>query len=215
MDMRKLSSNILGTGLVAVAFSVLAVGTVWAGSAAYNKVTESQTGSSTTLPSEEDTSDSTIPENDSGTDPHDSVTIKDLYDMVTDLSEQVETLESVREDQALTISELEKTVKKLSTQLQTTNDNVQTLSDSIVALEPKLSKLNAEGIYTGSITPSQMTRKFTTDEIYGDWPLERTKGQLATSALKMEFGSCYPDSRNNAFLTVDVWRSITCTRIPK
>lgn len=216
--MRKLSSNILSTALFSVAFSVCVVGSVWVGSAAFSKVTEPYNSSSTTTSTDpsEDSSDSTLPSNeDESPDQRDHVSLSDLYEMVNNLADDIKNLESLQNEQALSITELENTSKKLSTRVDDAHAKVQSVSDSLTELIPKLSKMTSEGLYTGTITPSQLSRKLTTDEISGDWSLERTRGQLAISALKVEFGACTPDSRYNVFLSVDPFRNITCLRIAK
>ncbi len=211
--MRTFSRNMVSTSFIAVALSILTVGTVWASSAAFNDPDVITSTTDAPQDSGDEPTDSTVPSDN----PEDKtpLSIDDLYEMVQALSEDIDNLEADRNEQALVITELEKSINKLSSQIVSTNEKVQTISDSVSAILPKLAKITVDGIYTGSITPAQLTRKFNTDEITGDWPLERTKGQLSTNSLKLEFGSCTPDSRSNVFLTVDPFRNITCLKILK
>lgn len=211
--MRTFSRNMVSTSLIAVALSVLTVGTVWASSAAFNDPDVSVSTTDAPQDSGDEPTDSTVPPNDP--EEKSPLSIDDLYEMVQALSEDIDNLEAAKNEQASIITDLEKTVNKLSSQIISTNEKVQTVSDSVAAMLPKLAKITVDGIYTGSITPAQLTRKFNTDEITGDWPLERTRGQLSTNSLKVEFGSCSPDSRSNVFLTVDPFRNITCLKILK
>ena len=85
----------------------------------------------------------------------------------------------------------------------------------VAQLEKRTSKLNEEGVYTGTITPAQLSRKLTALDLNGDWPLDRTSGELGGDKLKVSGSSCWTDYRYNIFLTPDTFRGVTCLKILK
>jgi hypothetical protein len=89
------------------------------------------------------------------------------------------------------------------------------LTSLSAVVQRKTALLDDEGKYTGTISPSQISPQLRVTDVNGDWPLNRTTGDLDVSKLYFDGFSCSSDYRNNAFLTVDAFRRIACIRLPK
>jgi hypothetical protein len=84
------------------------------------------------------------------------------------------------------------------------------------SIELRTSKLNDEGIYTGAINPSQLSRRLTPTDMTGDWPLNRVTGELETRYLVAPFsGNCTSSWGFHSVLVADAFRRVTCERIAK
>lgn len=257
--MRRLPTGIIGTSILTVAGSVLAVGVVWAsGSALQNDTGSVVSTVDTAVPPD------TIAEGDQSTDSGEqssdvtfqelvalvgelSVRMDLLAESVSDSSRRVSALESrvaevsaevggVKTRVAAVGSEIESIDKKLSARVQKVEkslddvaedverarsdaadalERIGTLGTTVGVLEKKASQLSDEGTYTGTVTPSQLSRRLTANDLSGDWPLDRTAGMLKTSSIEASSSGCWSDSRYHVVMAVDPFRRLECLRIAK
>lgn len=89
------------------------------------------------------------------------------------------------------------------------------ISSTVSTLEKRTSKLNDEGAYSGPVNPSQFTRKLTTADITGNWPLNRVSEKLRTENLEVVGFGCTNDFRYNTVLVVNSFRGVECVRLAK
>lgn len=237
--MKRIPSNIVGTSIIALAMSTLIVGLAWAGSSALRNPDASISASDTTVPSE----DSVPNDDDIEIDPGSPLDNSELTQLVVALSEQVDELsglvndglsdldaavkridalatgvDEAQKDATSALSQAKKATtaaESTATKVETLSTTVATLSTAITAIEAKLVKINDEGTYTGTITPAQLTRKLTALDLTGDWPLDRTSGDLEAAKLKGPTFGCSPSYGFNTFAAFDAWSRITCVRVPK
>ena len=94
-------------------------------------------------------------------------------------------------------------------------ETVTGLSTTVSALERRTSKLNDDGNYSGPVNPSQFTRKLTTSDVTGNWPLNRVSEKLRTDNLEVYGSGCTADYRFNTVLVVNSFRWVECVRIAK
>ena len=226
--MRKVTSSLVGTSLFAVALSVLLVGVVWAGSSARQIFTAGPNDSTeTTVPTEGELPD-LIP--DDSLPPSEFIElIKELSSKVSALEEKVDAYESdiaaARAEAAKAKKVADDAVEKIATVV---DDAAAAMRDAAVAtsaandavarvvqFEKRLSKLTDEGVYTGTITPGQLTRRFTASDIAGEWPLERTNGELNGDKVKVSGSNCWSDYRYNVFVVPETFRGLTCLKVLK
>ena len=234
------SKNIVGTGLVAIAVSIVVVGVVWAGTSALQNPNVAKPVSATevmpglsipvvTLPQE---NDGDLPD----IQPGDNLSNEELTAAVARLTEDVSALlvRVAKTDSG--INALADDIEDVNTRLTTALDKFKKsppessepseplppsdtralLEETLVRLsdvEAQTKLLSIDGVYSGTITPAQLSRKLTAADLLGDWPLDRTSGDLDVKSVKAE--NCWGDSRYNTVLTVDPFRRIVCLRIPK
>jgi len=226
--MRKVTSSLVGTSLFAVALSILVVGVVWAGSSARQIfITGPNDSTETTVPTEGEIPD-LIP--DDSLPPSEVIEqIKELSAKISDLEEKVDAYESdiaaARAEAAKAKKVADDAVEKISTVV---DDAAVAIRDAAAATaaaneamalvtqyEKRLSKLTDEGIYTGTITPGQLSRRLTASDISGEWPLERTSGELGGEKVKVSGSSCWSDFRYNVFIVPETFRGLTCLKVLK
>lgn len=229
--MDKVSIRFISSTLLAIAVSILLVGVVWASSTAQQSSSGAETVSSTTTsPPEEDAVDDG---EDGGGDAPATDTdseVEKLRDQVDSLTSQVEELSALVSAMNSDVEKIDSLSKKTSTRLDTVQALAEQasqdasraitasndLGDRIVIVELRSSQLNDEGIYVGSITPEQFTRKLTPTDIRGNWPLGRVEGDLEVKYILMPFsGNCSSRYDSYTVLVNDPFRRITCERIPK
>jgi hypothetical protein len=213
--MKRFGSRFVGTSLMAVALSLLAVGVVWASSGAL-RIGET---SETTVPGGDD--------GESGVDPIDDMDdlrrqVLELTATVQELTGIIATLES---DVTAAVARAEKAAddagRIASVADEAAGDAAEArriageATDKIGALEAKTSKLNNEGIYSGTITPGQLSRRLSPTDLSGDWPLNRVTGQLESDDILVSAFGCSSDYRFHTVLTVDAFRQLRCERIAK
>lgn len=92
---------------------------------------------------------------------------------------------------------------------------VNAVGNAVTVLERRASRLAEDGTYTGTITPSQLSRRLTPGDLSGDWPLDRTTGMLRSSSIEVSVSGCWSDSRYHTVLSVDPFRRLECLRIAK
>ena len=209
--MRKLTSSLVGTSLLAVALSVVAVGVVWAGSSARQFLVNDST--ETTVPTEGEIPD-LIP--DDSLPPSEVLElINELTDTVAELEEKVDAYESdiqaARSDAAKARAAADAAVADTATATAAAND----AKARVAQFEKRLSKLNDEGVYTGTVTPAQLSRRLAPADINGDWPLDRTSGELNGDKVKVSGSNCWSDYRYNIFVVPETFRGLTCFRVLK
>jgi hypothetical protein len=209
--MRKLTSSLVGTSLFAVALSIVAVGVVWAGSAARQVIVNDST--ETTVPTEGEIPD-LIP--DDSLPPSEVIElIKELAATVDELEEKVDAYESdiqaARTEAAKAKAAADDAVADVAAATDAANDAMA----RVVQYEKRLSKLTDEGVYTGTITPAQLSRRLVTSDISGDWPLERTGGELNGDKVKVSGSNCWSDYRYNVFIVPETFRGLTCLKVLK
>ena len=255
--MRRLPTNIIGTSLLAVAGSVLAVGVVWASGSAFQGGAVSTVD--TVAPPDTSTGDDSS--SDDGGPERTDVTLEELASIVAELTSQMELLTesvsassgrvdalesrvagvtaeigSVKSRIVAVTAEVESLDKKWSgrlEKLQGTLDDVVddvdgvkadtadalerigTLGATVGVLEKKTSQLTDEGTYSGTVTPSQLSRRLTANDLNGDWPLDRTSGMLKTASIEASTSGCWSDSRYHVVMAVDAFRRLECLRIAK
>lgn len=89
------------------------------------------------------------------------------------------------------------------------------LGGTVSTLERRTARLADDGSYTGVVNPSQLSRRLTSGDLGGDWPLDRTSGSLKSSSIEVSASGCWADSRHNTVLSVDPFRRLECLRIAK
>jgi hypothetical protein len=209
--MRKLTSSLVGTSLLAVALSVAVVGVVWAGSSARQFLVNDST--ETTVPTEGEIPD-LIP--DDSLPPSEVLElINELTVTVAELEEKVDAYESdiqaARSDAAKARAAADAAVADTATATAAAND----AKARVAQFEKRLSKLNDEGVYTGTVTPAQLSRRLAPADINGDWPLDRTSGELNGDKVKVSGSNCWSDYRYNIFVVPETFRGLTCFRVLK
>ena len=226
----RLAHGTLAVGLISIAASVALVGVVWASTAAIGEDNDSAEVSSST----------SIPGDDSNSESDDSVSSSDvnarleaLTLRINEASEQLTKLSNEFLEITATSESTQTQITKLSSKIDTLKNEISDavedvrktrasfndLEARVLALtsvvEKKTVLIDDEGKYIGSIGPSQITPQLRVSDVLGKWPLDRTEGDLDVSKLYSDLFSCTSDSRNHAVLSIDVFRRMTCLRIPK
>ena len=226
--MRKVTSSLIGTSLFAVALSILVVGVVWAGTSARQIFTAGPNDSTeTTVPTEGE-----IPE----LIPDDSLPPSNILEIIGELSAKVSKLEekvdayesdiaAARAEAAKAKAAAEDAAEKIATVV---DDAAAAIRDAAAAaaaaneaieritqFEKRLSKLTDDGVYTGTVTPGQLSRRLVASDISGDWPLDRTSGELGGEKVKVTGSSCWSDYRYNVFIVPETFRGLTCLKVLK
>jgi hypothetical protein len=226
--MRKVTSSLVGTSLFAVALSILVVGVVWAGTSARQIFTAGPNDSTeTTVPTEGELPD--LISDDSLPPSNILEIIGELSAKVSKLEEKVDAYESdiaaARAEAAKAKKIADDAVEKISTVV---DDAAAAIRDAAAAtaaaneasarvtqFEKRLSKLTDEGVYTGTITPGQLSRRLTASDLSGEWPLERTSGELGGEKVKVSGSNCWSDFRYNVFVVPETFRGLTCLKVLK
>lgn len=226
--MRKVTSSLIGTSLFAVALSILVVGVVWAGSSARQIFTAGPNDSTeTTVPTEGE-----IPE----LIPDDSLPPSNILEIIGELSAKVSKLEekvdayesdiaAARAEAAKAKAAAEDAAEKIATVVDDAAAAIRDAaaaaaaaneaSERVTQFEKRLSKLTDDGVYTGTITPGQLSRRLVATDISGDWPLDRTSGELGGEKVKVTGSSCWSDYRYNVFIVPETFRGLTCLKVLK
>ncbi len=222
-------SNSVSAALIAVAASIALVGVVWASTGALGNDDPIEVSPVDSLPS--DDPDSPGDDGEPSSDPNerlDELTTKleiAITD-ITDLQGQVTALRESSDSTQIRVREIETEIETLRSEITGIAKNVQELKKTVndfdgrisaiaTLVEKKTSQLNDEGKYTGTIAPNQISPQLRVSDISGDWPLNRTTGDLEVSKLYSDLFSCTSDYRNHAVLSIDSFRRMTCLRIPK
>ena len=226
--MRKVTSSLIGTSLFAVALSILVVGVVWAGSSARQIFTAGPNDSTeTTVPTEGEIPDLI---------PDDSLPPSNILEIIGELSAKVSKLEekvdayesdiaAARAEAAKAKAAAEDAAEKIATVVDDAAAAIRDAaaaaaaaneaSERITQFEKRLSKLTDDGVYTGTITPGQLSRRLVATDISGDWPLDRTSGELGGEKVKVTGSSCWSDYRYNVFIVPETFRGLTCLKVLK
>ncbi len=202
--MRRFTSNMVGTSLIAVALSVLTVGVVWAGSSAMQVFVEESTD--TTVPTEGE-----VPE----LSPGDSLSPEELTSLVLELSAKVDSLQEKVDAYESDIADARDVATKAMAAADAATSAAADAKLKVAQFEKRMSKLNEEGVYIGTIAPNQLSRKLTAIDLNGDWPLDRTSGELGGEKIKMNGSGCWSDYRYNVFVTPDTFRGLNCLKVLK
>ena len=202
--MRRFTSNMVGTSLIAVALSVLTVGVVWAGSSAMQVFVEESTD--TTVPTEGE-----VPE----LSPGDSLSPEELTSLVMELSAKVDSLQEKVDAYESDIADARDVATKAMAAADAATSAAADAKLKVAQFEKRMSKLNEEGVYIGTIAPNQLSRKLTAIDLNGDWPLDRTSGELGGEKIKMNGSGCWSDYRYNVFVTPDTFRGLNCLKVLK
>ena len=202
--MRRFTSNMVGTSLIAVALSVLTVGVVWAGSSAMQVFVEESTD--TTVPTEGE-----VPE----LSPGDSLSPEELTSLVLELSAKVDSLQEKVDAYESDIADARDVATKAIAAADAATSAAAEAKLKVAQFEKRMSKLNEEGVYIGTIAPNQLSRKLTAIDLNGDWPLDRTSGELGGEKIKMNGSGCWSDYRYNVFVTPDTFRGLNCLKVLK
>lgn len=219
--MRKVTSSLVGTSLFALALSIVAVGVVWAGSSARQFLEAGPTDSTeTTVPTEGELPDLI---------PDDSLPPSNILEIIGELSAKVSELEEKVDAYESDIAAARTEAAKAKAAAADAVEKIESAVDAAAAataaaneasarvtqFEKRLSKLTDEGVYTGTITPGQLTRRLSASDVSGDWPLDRTNGELAGEKVKVTGSSCWSDSRYNIFVVAETFRGLTCMKVLK
>ena len=226
--MRKVTSSLIGTSLFAVALSILVVGVVWAGSSARQIFTAGPNDSTeTTVPTEGEIPDLI---------PDDSLPPSNILEIIGQLSAKVSKLEekvdayesdiaAARAEAAKAKAAAEDAAEKIATVVDDAAAAIRDAaaaaaaaneaSERVTQFEKRLSKLTDDGVYTGTITPGQLSRRLVATDISGDWPLDRTSGELGGEKVKVTGSSCWSDYRYNVFIVPETFRGLTCLKVLK
>jgi chorismate mutase len=223
--MRRFSSRLVSSSFLAIAASILVVGVVWASSGALQTSNNSSTVSSSTVPESND--DDEIGDGDlPGIDPGDD--IDELRRLVVDLTTQVETLtetiSTLQSDISDAVAEAREAataagkVKSIADDAAADAEEAQRVVNEVSSrfglVELRTSKLNEEGVYSGAINPSQLSRKLSPTDMTGNWPLDRVTGEMETKHLLLPFsGNCSPRFGFYSVLVSDAFRRLGCERI--
>jgi hypothetical protein len=223
--MRKLTSSLVGTSLFAVALSIVAVGVVWAGSAARQFIVNDST--ETTVPTEGEIPDLI---------PDDSLPPSNILEKIGELSAKVSKLEekvdayesdiaAARTDAAKAKAVADAATEKIESAVDEAAIAIKDAAAAMAAaneakaqvalFEKRLSKLTDEGVYTGTVTPAQLSRRLSPSDINGDWPLDRTNGEITGDKVKVSGSSCWSDYRYNIFIVPETFRGLTCLKVLK
>ena len=234
--MKKFLSNIAGAGGFSIAAAVLVVGLVTAVTSAQQNTSprnQSVTVTTDSVPGDGE-DDVSPPEAGQPSTPEERLDLienrlDELDSITTDLSDSQSALdgrvngaeETVGKMKSLVdalksdMSDVRGDIKSMRSDITSVSEKLAALVTSVDALTAKTSKLNAEGLYTGTVDPSQFTRRLTPTDISGQWPLNRTAGTLDIALLGTPAWGCYGDSRYNVFVTVDVFGKYGCVRLLK
>lgn len=205
--MRRFTSNMVGTSLIAVALSVLAVGAVWAGSSAMQIfVNDPNESTDTTVPTEGE-----VPE----LSPGDVLSPEELTTMVQELVAKVDELQEKVDAYESDISSARESASKAIAAADAATSAALDAKNQATSVVKRTSKLTEEGAYTGTIAPTQLSRKLSAADLNGDWPLERTSGELSGEKIKVNGSSCWTDYRYNVFITPDTFRGLNCVKVLK
>jgi len=197
----------VGTSLIAVALSILAVGAVWAGSSAMQIfVNDPNESTDTTVPTEGE-----VPE----LSPGDALSPEELTAMVQELVTKVDELQEKVDAYESDISSARESASKATAAADAATAAALDAKNQVTSVVKRTSKLTEEGVYTGTIAPNQLSRKLTALDLSGDWPLDRTNGELNGEKIKVSGSSCWTDYRYNVFLTPDTFRGLNCVKVLK
>ena len=169
--------------------------------------------------------------------------IDELIALVNQLSDQVDGLSDTVDAQTARISKVERRITEVEIDFESVDARwaeglakveaaaedieqaksdaadavarVNTVGNAVSVLERRASRLTDDGTYTGSINPSQFSRRLTPNDVSGDWPLDRTTGMLRSSSIEVSVSGCWSDSRYHTVLSVDPFRRLECLRIAK
>ena len=202
--MRRFTSNMVGTSLIAVALSILSVGVVWAGSSAMQIFVDDSTD--TSVPTEGEVPELT---------PGDPLSPEELTALVLELSTKVDELQEKVDAYESDIAAARELATKATAAADAATVAAQDAKTQVTSVMKRTSKLTEEGVYTGTITPNQLSRKLTASDLSGDWPLDRTNGELNGEKIKVSGSSCWTDYRYNIFVTPDTFRGLTCLKVLK
>ncbi len=194
----------VGASLIAVALSIVTVGVVWAGSSAMQIFADDSTD--TTVPTEGEIPDLS---------PGDVYTPEQLTQLVTELSDKVDALQDKVDAYEGDIAAAREAASKASAAADAAVTKAEEAKLRVAQFEKRTSKLNDDGVYTGTITPAQLSRKLTALDLNGDWPLDRTSGELSGEKIKVSGSSCWTDYRYNILITPDTFRGLTCLKVLK
>jgi hypothetical protein len=224
--MRRFSSRLVSSSFLAIAVSILVVGVVWASSGALQTSNNSSTVSSSTVPGDGDDDDESGEGDLPGIDPGDE--IDELRRLVVDLATQVETLtetistlqsdvsdaEAVAREAATAAGKVKSIADDAAADAEEAQRVANEVSSRFSVVESRTSKLNEEGVYSGTINPGQLSRKLTPTDMTGNWPLDRVTGEMETKHLLAPFsGNCSSRWGFYSVLVVDAFRRVTCERI--
>lgn len=194
----------VGTSLIAVALSILTVGVVWAGSSAMQIFVDDSTD--TSVPTEGEVPELT---------PGDPLSPEELTALVLELSTKVDELQEKVDAYESDIAAARELATKATAAADAATVAAQDAKTQVTSVVKRTSKLTEEGVYTGTITPNQLSRKLTASDLSGDWPLDRTNGELNGEKIKVSGSSCWTDYRYNIFVTPDTFRGLTCLKVLK
>lgn len=231
-------NRFLATSVFALAMSIVAVGVVWAGSAALRASNPFVSTTQTTSPdggdNGENPGDPESPIDMPGIDPDDD--IAELRRAVTELTAIVEdlreTLSKVGDDvddlDQRTIEALEESKKASkaaddaatdAAAVKGTADEAKRVAEdaaSVVStVTARTSQLDDNGVYTGKLNPNQLSRKLTPTDLSGDWPLTRVVGDLRAEHLIINSFGCSSRYGYNTVMSIDPFRRVECLQIPK
>lgn len=224
--------NALAVALLSVAMSVLLVGVVWASSSAIIGGDEPVDTSpvESTVPSDQESSPDNSTPNDPGSYDEQLRDLRTRLDELDrDINTAIDSIAAVSESSTQMRSDIDQISDKLGdlvAEMSTLKKDFESTKKVVSSFDERLTSLSAvvqrktallddEGKYTGTISPSQISPQLRVTDVNGDWPLNRTTGDLDVSKLYFDGFSCSSDYRNNAFLTVDAFRRIACIRLPK
>ena len=202
--MRRFTSNMVGTSLIAVALSILSVGVVWAGSSAMQIFVDDSTD--TSVPTEGEVPELT---------PGDPLSPEELTALVLELSTKVDELQEKVDAYESDITAARESATKATAAADAATVTAEDAKTQVTSVVKRTSKLNEEGVYTGTIAPNQLSRKLIATDLSGDWPLDRTNGELNGEKIKVSGSSCWTDYRYNIFVTPDTFRGLTCLKVLK
>ena len=194
----------VGTSLIAVALSILSVGVVWAGSSAMQIFVDDSTD--TSVPTEGEVPELT---------PGDPLSPEELTALVLELSTKVEELQEKVDAYESDITAARESATKATAAADAATLAAEDAKTQVMSVVKRTSKLNEEGVYTGTIAPNQLSRKLIATDLNGDWPLDRTNGELNGEKIKVSGSSCWTDYRYNIFVTPDTFRGLTCLKVLK
>jgi CBS-domain-containing membrane protein len=228
------ANNVIGISIAALAISVVLVGFVWAGTSALERQ-QSQSPSAVMGISQDEqgSQDTSVPISDGSSNSDFDKSLQELTERldaaiqdVTDLSQRIIDAEKLSEISDTRITQLNSQVSVISADIQLLRDEITVLKKDLGALDSRIedlvllvtkktSAIDDEGRYVGVIAPSQISPQLRVVDIVGNWPMNRTTGDLNLGRMISDLSWCSADSSNYSVLSVDPFRRLACTRIPK
>lgn len=119
-----------------------------------------------------------------------AATLSEVTGLVKTLDADLATAKTSLGNLAERVGANEKATSTLRSEVDAAKTVVNALQVSVDNLKLRTSQLDETGTYSGVVKPSQISPQLKVDDIKGDWPIARTSGPLDGARIKMPFGQC-------------------------